>query len=304
MEIWQEGLAFPFTAAAYALRNNPRLLIPKLQLMSRRTRSFRAPRVKNVSFKASNYFNRLAKLQEHSRLAREVMRRKHRAKYFRNMNTRTAGFLGVEHKFYDTSLASGAIGAPVDCSGGEFDPSATSMISTPSQGDGEQTRDGKKMVIESCHINGIVYRGSTEGVADPNNPCHVFVALVLDTQTNGAQLNSEDVFKNPLAQVTTAASPFKNLLHGPRFKVLKSARFDMNYRTLASPVANSHASNGEARPFQWNVKFPKGLHVNFNSGTTASVANVIDNSLHMIAFSTNGGAACTLNYNARIRFQG
>ena len=46
----------------------------------------------------------------------------------RRRNVRTAGFLGIERKFYDTALTATALTASTDASGGEVDPSATSMI--------------------------------------------------------------------------------------------------------------------------------------------------------------------------------
>ena len=67
-------------------------------------------------------------------LRRKGLRRRGR----RLANYRTAGFLGIEKKFYDTSVSAVALGAPTDATGGEFDPSTTSMITTPAQGDGEQ----------------------------------------------------------------------------------------------------------------------------------------------------------------------
>jgi len=72
------------------------------------------------------------------------------------LNRRTAGFLGIEKKFYDTGLTSAALTAPTDATGGEHDPSSTSMISTPAQGDSEQNRDGKRIVIKSVQITGVV----------------------------------------------------------------------------------------------------------------------------------------------------
>ena len=234
--------------------------------------------------------------------AQKASRMKALRTYKRNMtrkralaiaNSRTAGFLGLEKKFYDTALASGAIPAPIDCTSGEFDPSVTSMISTPAQGDSEQNRDGKKIVIKAVHIKGVVNRVKT--LAGPIEANRVFVALVLDTQTNGAQMNSEDCFKNTNATALTATHPVRNLLFANRFKVLRSWEFDMQYRAWDADIAGA-----ETRPFEFfeNMNLP----VNFNAGTTASVANVIDNSLHIIAFATLTGN--TISYNARIRFMG
>jgi len=217
-------------------------------------------------------------------------------------NAATMGFLGIEKKFYDTALADAAILGNTDCTGGMYDPSATSMISTPAQGDSEQSRDGKRIVIDSLILKGHVNNPGTASQAVISAPVKVFVAVVLDTQTNAAQMTSEACFKNTAAQATSNVEPLKNLLSGPRFRILKSQVYDLTV-TGAFVAAANYAGNGVCRTFDWYIPFKGGLPVNFNSGTTSSVANVIDNSIHVVAFSTSA-SECTIGYNARIRFQG
>ncbi len=223
---------------------------------------------------------------------------------YNRRNTATMGFLGIEKKFYDTSLSNAAITAPADSTGGEHDPSATSMISTPVRGDSEEQRDGKQISILNCTVKGIINVPQVELAAGPAAPSQVYVALVLDTQTNGAQLNSEDVFKNTAALAKLMAQPQKNLLFMKRFRILKSVCLDMTPDTLSHFAVDSFSYNGKQKKFNWFVDFKSGLKVNFNAGTTASVANVIDNSLHIISFASGVGPAPTLSYNARIRFVG
>lgn len=218
------------------------------------------------------------------------------------MNAVTAGFLGIEKKFYDTALAVTAILNPTDATGGELDPSATSMISTPAVGDGEQNRDGKRIVIDSVHVRGTINRPPVENSIDPPVADKVFLALVLDTQSNGAQMNSEDCFKNLSGSVYGAIEPMRNLLFGSRFRVLRSDVFDLDPRTCSAEGDNLHSVGGVTQCFDWFVPL-NALPVNFNAGTTSSIANVVDDSLHMIGYSIGGGN-CTLTYNARIRFQG
>lgn len=213
--------------------------------------------------------------------------------------------LGVEKKFYDTMLVATALGAATDATGGEFDPSATSMISTPAVGDSEQNRDGKRIIIKSVQVKGIV---TTDGINALTNlssatPCEVFVALVLDTQSNGAQLNSEDVFKNLQAQASGNSRPLRNLLFGPRFRVLKEWQLTCRAGVAANNASATTISvNGDVQEFECFL--PLSLLVNFNAGTTSSIANVIDNSLHIVAFSTNTAMTPKISYNARIRFIG
>lgn len=218
-------------------------------------------------------------------------------------NLASMGFLGIERKFYDTALVSQAITAPADATGGELDPSATSMISTPTQGDGEQQRDGRQISCLYVSIEGVVKLGAQEDIVDPPPSMHVFIACVLDTQSNGAQMNSEDCFKNTAANAALAPSCQRNLLFGARFRILKQKMFVLTPNTLATRAQNLHAANGTCRPFNWFIPL-RGLKINFNGGTTASIANVIDNSIHIIGYADHVTGTPNISYNARLRFMG
>lgn len=234
-----------------------------------------------------------------------IRRRGYRRKslYYRRKNFRTAGFLSIERKFYDTFLVDGVIPSPTDCTGGEFDPSATSMITTPTQGDGEQQRDGKQICTLYLEINGVVYTDALEAAAGLQWATDIFVACVLDTQTNAAQMNSEDCFKNNGASAVLAANPIRNLLFGKRFKILKEKRFTMNNGGVTQQAANDYSIQAARQAFKWFIPL-KNMKINFNAGTTASVANVIDNSIHIIAFANLTTLAPKISYNARLRFMG
>jgi len=226
-------------------------------------------------------------------------------------NAVTMGFMGIEKKFLDCARTDIAVAGVAALTGGEYDPTATSgsgggsggcigCLSCPAQGDTEQSRDGKRIVIDSLVIKGHVHLNENAGAAVIDS-AKVFVAVILDTQTNGAQLDSESVFKNTTGQLSSAVEPLKNLLFGSRFRILKSQLFDLTPSGAAA--AGNIAWAGVQRQFDWYIPFKGGLPVNLNAGTTADVANVIDNSLHVVAFSTLNGT-CEIAYNSRIRFQG
>lgn len=218
-------------------------------------------------------------------------------------NASTAGFLGIEKKFLDTTKTDTPVAGIVGLTGGEYDPSGgcTGCLSCPAQGDTEQSRDGKRIVVDSVILKGHVRLNENAGAAQLDS-LKVFVAVILDTQTNGSQLNSEDVFKNLSAQITSVVEPMKNLLFGNRFRILKSQVFDLTPSGL-STAGGTSAWCGVQREFDWYIPFKGGLPVNLNAGTTADVANVIDNSIHVVAFATINATA-EIGYNARIRFQG
>lgn len=216
-------------------------------------------------------------------------------------NARIGGFLGIEKKFYDTSRAAVAIVASTDASGAEYDPAAVNCLNAPAQGDGESNRDGRQIRMKSLLVRGAVYCPSQADQTAADVSPTVRVMAVLDTQTNGAQLNSEDVFTNPAGSGTTATSPFRNLQYSKRFRVLASKKVQFPPFSPTWDGTNLEQC-GQAKDFQMSVNL-KDLVVNF-VGTTAGVASVADNSIHIIAYTNSTAAAPTLSYNSRLRFVG
>lgn len=222
-------------------------------------------------------------------------------------NSRTAGFLGIETKFFDTAMTVRALTAPTDATGGNcvptFPAGGVTTLTTPAVGDSEQNRDGKRIIVKNVQMKIYIASDPAELIAGPPANCKVFVALVQDTQTNAAVVLSENIFKNTGAAAVQAASPIRNLLFANRFRVLKSEVVDVTPTTLSHFAVDSFSHSGVSHCLEWFV--PLDIPVNFNAGTTADVANVIDNSLYLVAYSNNATTVTSrIVYNARIRFQG
>lgn len=219
-------------------------------------------------------------------------------------NIRTGGLLGVEHKFLDVPMTSRALVAPTDATGGELQPTSivTGCLTAPAQGDGPQNREGNKIVIDSILLQGTV---SVPAQADQTNAdvsCTVFLALVLDTQTNGSSLNSEDVFTNPAGSALLAPQPNRNMSYTSRFKVLAMKRFN-----LRIPPITYDGTNIEQAGFttQWKLSWKGKIPVTFTTAsTTADVANVTNNSVQLVGFCSNTELVPVVLYNARVRFYG
>lgn len=208
----------------------------------------------------------------------------------------------LEVKFYDTAYAITAIPLPTDASGGMADPSATSMISTPAVGDTSTNREGGQIFISAIEVRGKVEKAIVEAATGPTGGQTVFVALVQDTQTNGAQMNSENCFSNLVGTAASACDVMRNLNFRNRFKVLRQEWFNMSPITLTSSALNDFSESGQYKHFQWYIKLKQPIKVNFNSTTptVATIASVVDNCLHLISYTTTAGMF--LSYNARIRF--
>lgn len=214
--------------------------------------------------------------------------------------SRTGGFTGIERKFYDTALSGAAISAPADAAGGEQDPSATILLNTITQGDGESQRDGRKCTVYTTYVKGIITCAAQINQTVPDNACKIYIALVLDTQTNGATIASENVFKNASANAINASNPMRNMQFTQRFRVLDTAEV-----TLQNANISWDGTNMEQSGLIETFKLSSNLQFNtLYSGTTESVANITDNSLHVIAYTNNTELSPLISYNARVRFVG
>jgi len=218
----------------------------------------------------------------------------------RKRNTRTAGFLGIETKYEDRTTST-AILTGTGAASGECDPGTVNCLNAVAQGDTEQQRDGKNYLIRGLFIRGAVSWATAANLTQGRDLYPIFLAVVQDTQTNGAQLNSEDVFKNALASNIGNTMLMRNLQYSSRFKVLWT-----KWLQPQQPTVFFDGTNGEQ--FGWAVPFKvdlPNLDIRVEcKGTSANVSDIVDNSLHFIALASSVDGTPTLNYFSRLRFVG
>lgn len=238
-------------------------------------------------------------IQRHGRMLRSRRPRIIR----KGMNLRTGGYLGTELKFYDQKLIGTTLATSTDGTGGELDPSSVILMNTVTQGDGESQRDGRKITMRSIYVSGHVSIPIQASQSTFDNMCFVFLALVLDTQTNAATINSEDVYINPGGNAVTAVTPQRNLENIQRFKVLgiRKMVFSSPSATNDTGATGGVILGGLGRFFQFSNKL--GIDVHYK-GTTENVGNITDNSLHLIGWCSDTGMAPNISYVSRLRFTG
>lgn len=215
-------------------------------------------------------------------------------------NIRTGGFVGQELKFFDSARTALALTAPTDAAGGEVDPATVNCLFAPTQGTGAQNRDGRRVQMRSIQITGEVSCAAQTDQTVLDVPPKILLALVLDKQTNATQLSSEDVFTNPSGAANLAASPLRDLERSTRFKVLKQWTIQLTAPQVGWDGTNLEQA-GVTRSFSWYGRV--NIPVEF-LGNAGNIADIQDNSVHMVGYCSTVALAPTVSYNCRIRFVG
>lgn len=224
------------------------------------------------------------------------------ARSIARLNKRYGGFIGLELKFLDLTLAPTAIASNGDLTGGEYDPATTLCLNAMIQGTTESARIGRFISMKSMTVKGRVVFPGLENMGAPPIAAHVVCYLILDTQANEAGMKSEDVFVNKGATTTMTGRIFRNLEHTDRYQVLDSFKAKLTPMSLVDDPKDTDPTFAHAtvhRDFTLSYRWNKGKKVLF-SGTGATISSIQDNALHVIAFSTNG--TLTIEFNSRCRY--
>lgn len=213
----------------------------------------------------------------------------------------------AEPKYFDQTLTAHTIPYDANFVGCEANPTGVGTLTACAVGDGHNNRDGKKIIMTQIEVKGCVVIpgeiGQTSGTID--HGATVFVAMILDTQTNGVETQSENVFMTSISNASHKI-PIRNLLFGGRFRVLKFKRMTFYNPPLVPQdttiAAGTHIRYTQIKYFKMFKKLR--LPVNFNAGTTNDVANVQDNNIGLFAWMNNSTTTPLLSYHVRTRWIG
>jgi len=229
---------------------------------------------------------------------------------------RTVGALpgGSEMKYFDcqrnaTGLTPVVGSWPV---GTMFDPDNTVNLGaaavanplclfSPTVGSALNQRIGRKCHIYKIRINGTIITSSQGAQTTADVASKVRLCLVLDKQTNSAQMVANQMFV-PTATPDNTIHAFQNPDNFGRFQFLKDKFVVMQNPSLAgqNPAIDQA---GLKHMFKWTVVFKKPLTVNFNATNGGTVADVIDNSLHVVCAADATAMAPQLAYYSRVCFK-
>lgn len=209
----------------------------------------------------------------------------------------------TERKYYTNYLSNTAIvsfAAGTTWAGMELDPATQNCLFSPSTGDEYNTRDGRKVQVLGIKIKGLITVPGQTDQTGADDGAMVRLALVLDKQTNATQLNAEDVFGG-VAVAAVNFAQFQNPAFFGRFKVLKDKTYVIQNPSTTYDGTNIEA-NGLVKAFKLSHKFRKPLIVHFNGTNGGTIADIIDNSLHLIGGANNVELVPNISYQVRTTF--
>ncbi len=217
-------------------------------------------------------------------------------------NIRFGGFLGKEIKFLDLTLADQAVPATTGWTGTELDP-AVNCLNAMVVGNTQSTRIGRRIEMVSIFITGTIKVPAQTTLSAAPLVARMLLALTLDMQSNGAQIQGETVFINPVGDAEVNANPIRNLEFTKRARVLARKMMTVPQRPLVSNQTAGTITVGEVTiPFSFFVKL-HGMVVNYSS-STPDIADIVDNSLHLIGNGTSTTGTPVVSYNSRLRYTG
>jgi len=221
-------------------------------------------------------------------------------RYFRKQNYQWGGMLGVEKKYFDTHLANQTFSNQADWSaaGNVLDPAGVSCLNAPVQGTTALTRVGLRYNIVELHLAGAVQWPSEGNQNSADNAPIICWALVMDKQPNGATITANLVYQNPGNVGGTVTAPLRNLQYAKRFKVMKQWTCTL-LPTVLSYDGTNMEQGGNVETFEYFKQWKKPIRVE-TVGNAGTIADNVNCAFHVIGLSTN--PACTMSYNARIRF--
>jgi len=225
--------------------------------------------------------------------------------------TRGATVTG-EMKYYDTELGLTAIPASVDWTGTEMDPTTTQEpapvanplgLFQPTIGSGVNQRIGKSCKVLGLKINGLINVPQQTNAVDTDAGLTCRVILYQDMQTNSTQAQGEQLMTDPTTNSGAASvNTFQNINNFGRFRVLKDKHYTFPPVTLTYDGTNMEQS-GMVKTFKMKKKFKNPIIVRFNATNGGTVADVVDNSFHVIASCNNAGLVPSLSYICRATYK-
>lgn len=216
---------------------------------------------------------------------------------------RTVGVYGKgEMKYFDLSVNATNLAASADWTATEFDPSGSGLFH-PTVGSAINQRIGREVKVYKIKINGTlsVPAQANQTAGDAAN--FIRLLLVQDTQTNSTQMQGEQLMDPGTGgSAYNATLGFQSLANFGRFRVLKDKTYTVQNPNSFWDGTNIEV-NGLQKPFKFTITFKKPVSVRFNATNGGSIADIVDNSFHVLCNTNSTSLAPAIIYNSRVCYK-
>lgn len=185
----------------------------------------------------------------------------------------------------------------------------------PTVGSALNQRIGRSVLVRKIKVNGQIILPSSVTLATtwqsdaPYPPVKVRILLVQDMQTNATQMTPSALL-NPASDTGSTLVSYQNPNNFGRFRVLKDKYIvldNTNFTHIDVPTVDVYvASQGLVRNFKFNINFKIPVKVQFNATNGGTVADIVDNSFHIICASTLDVVSPQvplINYYSRVAYK-
>lgn len=223
------------------------------------------------------------------------------ARYYGPIGRGPSQQITADNHYFDSERTVTNIAAnATDWTFSEYDPNTTAMLClfAPVIGDDITNRTGRRIFVKKIRISGFINIPAESAQTLGSEACNIRLILYQDKQTNGAQAQGEDVISSGAANGATQM--FQNLANLGRFRVWKEKRWNIGGLTL-SGLSTAYVANGQVRSFKMSIR--PNCYVNYNATNGGTVADVVDNSFHIIAITNSAtGMTPSIQYKVRTVF--
>jgi len=153
----------------------------------------------------------------------------------------------------------------------------------PTVGAALNQRIGRKVKVLKIKLHGLIHFSTGAAGNAAKNATAVRLMLVQDCQTNAAQMTGAQLMNDASAASSTLMS-FQNPNNFGRFKVLKEKRYILQDPNMVGTTGGADiAYNGHKMNWKLTVNFKTPIDVHFNATNGGTVADIVDNSFHIVA---------------------
>jgi len=177
----------------------------------------------------------------------------------------------------------------------------TGTLFAPVVGAAINQRIGKACNVLKIKITGTISCPAQSNQIIGDAASRIRLLLVQDLQTNATQCTGTQVMTS-WTQPLQAVEGFQNIDNFGRFKVLKDKTIIMQNPNSSWDGTNIEQA-GLMRTFKMTVRFRNPVNVRFNATNGGTIADIVDNSFHIIANTNSLDLAPYVSYVSRVCFK-